>query len=113
MPFFYEWETVEFPIQLTRESGETGILQNCRDVIISFEQGGVLIEKNKNNGDVGIDVENDVINVRLNQNETGLFKANRKAICQINILYESAERDASCQVEIDVKPNLHKKEMEM
>lgn len=111
MPFFYAWETIDFTIQLTREDGTTGVLQDARNIIISFGQGNALIEKDMTSGDVGFDVDNDTINVRLSQEETGKFTPNHKAICQINILYESSERDTSCQVYIDVKPNLHRKVM--
>ena len=112
MPFFYAWETVDFPIQLSREDGTTGILTDCRDVIVSFAQSGVLIEKNKESADIALDVENDIINVHLGQAETGRFKPDRATKVQINILYEDSSRDASCEIAIEVLENLHKAVMD-
>lgn len=107
MPFFYVWETVDFPIALTREDGGTGIMENCKDVIISLEQDGVLLEKSRESPDVSIDTENDIINLHLSQEDTGCFKPGRGVIIQINILYEDTERDTSVQATIEARRNLH------
>ena len=41
MPFFYVWETVDFPIEVTAEDGSTGILTDLKAMIITLEQSGV------------------------------------------------------------------------
>lgn len=111
MPFFYVWETVDFPIHLTRSDDNEGILENCKDVIISFEQTGILLEKNKDSVDVALDIENDIINVHLSQEETGQFKADKSVNIQVNILYEDSERDTSAIATIMAYKNLHKEVM--
>lgn len=108
---FFQWETVDFPFQLSREDGTTGILTDCKDVIISFAQGSVLLEKNMDSPDVALDIENDTVNVHLSQEETGQFMAGKDANVQINILYEDTERDASAEATLSVLRNLHREVM--
>lgn len=111
MAQFYVWETVDFPIQLLREDESTGILTNCKNVIVSFEQQGILVEKDMSSPDVSLDEENDIINVHLSQEETGQFRPKKDVNVQINILYEDTERDTSAEAIIKALRNLHREVM--
>lgn len=107
---FFIYETVNLPIHLTSKDGETGILTNCKNVVISLKQKSLLLEKDKESADVAIDAENDTINLYLSQEDTGRFKPG-EASMQINILYEDKERDTSAQATILVLDNYHKEVM--
>lgn len=112
MASFYVWETKDFPIHLTtQDESNTGILEDLKDVIISFGQGKKLVEKDMASPDVALDPENDIINVHLSQEETGTFKENQDVTVQVNFYYTSAERDTSAQTTIKALPNLHKEVM--
>lgn len=107
MTGFYIYETVDLPFQLSREDETTGILADCKNVIISFQQLDTLIEKDKSSPDVAIDDENDIINVHLSQEDTAAFKPGHVSI-QINILYENMERDTSVEAIVKAYRNLHR-----
>ena len=112
MASFYVWETVDFEIELSRESGEK-VLEGCRNVIVSLEQKSHLLEKDLSSPDIAIDTENDTIVIHLSQEETGKFKpSTTDVILQVNFLYENEERDTSTQTTIKALKNLHKKVME-
>ena len=112
MPFFYVWETVDFPIEVTAEDGSTGILTNLKAMIITLEQSGVTIEKDLESPDVGIDAENDIVNLHLSQEDTGTFMGNSTVNLQINFLYEDSERDTTAEAVIETRRNLHREVME-
>ena len=108
---FFIYETVSLPIRVTDKEGNTGILKDCKNVILSFEQKRILIlEKDMASPDVAIDGENDIINLYLSQEDTGMFKPG-EAKMQLNILYEDEERDVSSQATILVFDNMHKEVM--
>lgn len=115
--FFYIYETVDFPIEVTSKDETTGILDGYKKVIISFGQNGnEVLAKDSSMSDVSIDTESDIINVHLTQEDTSKFKVSKTddvstADVQVNILYEDKERDASASTEIEVRNNLHKKVM--
>lgn len=108
---FYIYETVDLPIELYRKDGVKGILDGLINVIISFKQGKVLLEKDINSPDVGVDAENDIVNVHMSQEETGTFREGEVGL-QINLLYESHERDTSCETLLTAFDNYHKAVME-
>ena len=110
MASFYIWETVDFPIQLTSEDENSDILKDFKDVIVSLNQNNILLEKNSTSKDIIIDSENDIINLHLSQDDTGLFDPG-KVIVQINILYSDGERDTTVQTSIKALSNLHKEVM--
>lgn len=110
MASFYIWETVDFPIQLTSEDKNSDILKDFKDVIVSLNQNNILLEKNSTSKDIIIDSENDIINLHLSQDDTGLFDPG-KVIVQINILYSDGERDTTVQTSIKALSNLHKEVM--
>ena len=64
MASFYVWETVDFEIELSRESGEK-VLEGCRNVIVSLEQKSHLLEKDLSSPDIAIDTENDIYYVSV------------------------------------------------
>ena len=109
MARFYRYETVDIPLQFT----PTGVLEGYKHIIVSIAQNGMTqIDKNEN--DLAIDVYNDTITLSLTQEETAKFAggqegAPRKAKIQVNIYYNSTERDVSTVGEIDVYDNLYRK----
>ncbi len=109
MAYFFVYETVDFPLQLSYKDSEGKVLENYSEVIVSLKQGKTILEKNSQT--LGIDVENDIINLHLSQEETALFKANTQVMLQVNILYETTERDTSFEEFIDVYDNVHKEIM--
>ena len=108
---FYVWETVNIPMLLIGKDDETGVLNDCKDVVISFYQQGFLLEFYKDDANVGIDTENDKLNVYLGQEQTGLFKPNINITVQVNVLYEDSERDTTATGMIRPLLNLHKEVM--
>lgn len=111
MAYFFIYETVDFPLKLSFKDTtiEGKVLDNYSKVVVSLSQGKELLEKSE---DLGIDTENDIINLHLTQEETALFKPNRQVSLQVNIYYEDTERDTSFETFIDVYDNLHKEIME-
>ena len=108
MSLFYIWETADFSIKLNGGDGQGGILQGYKDVIVSFGQREILVEKDASDSEISVDTENDIINVHLEQDDTGKFVPNKEAFLQINILFEDTRRDVSAQVRLAVLDNLHK-----
>lgn len=104
MAQFYVYETVDFTITLTPSDA----LQNYDNVVVSIGQGQVIL--NKDQTELGIDVENGKINLHLSQEETAMFSRG-KAEIQVNIYYTDKERDTSVMGRIDVKDNLYKEVM--
>lgn len=106
---FFVWETVTIPMELESEDGTTGILEDYKDIIVSFSQrGGILFEMDSSNPKMVIDTANDEIDVRLEQEETGQFSVNTDILVQANILYEDTERDTTAMAIIRPLANLHK-----
>lgn len=108
--FFYIYETVDFPIQITAVDGSKDILKDCKNLIVSLGQGSLLLEKDLSSPDIGLDIDNNIINLHLSQTDTCRFKQG-EVIIQVNILYEDTERDTSAQGKIDALNNLHRKIM--
>lgn len=111
MAYFFIYETVDFPLQLSFKDAsiEGKVLDNYSSVIVSLKQGSTLLEKS--GSDLGVDTENDIINLHLSQEETAQFKPNKQVTLQVNIYYEDTERDTSFESLIDVYDNLHKELM--
>ena len=109
MAKFYRYETVDIPLKFT----PAGVLENYKHIVVSIKQeNGTQIDKNED--ELDIDVNEDTITVSLNQEETGKFTGGnietpKKAYIQVNIYYESTERDVSTLGTIDVYDNLYKK----
>lgn len=103
MPYFYIYETVTFPIQLS----DTEALQNYDKVVVSvWQKGGVQVDIS----DPSVDEETGKITIRLDQNDTAKF-VKGTAIVQVNIYYKDQERDVSTTAKIQVLDNLYKKVM--
>lgn len=102
--FFYQWETIEWTIQIQSEDGSP-VLDGYKDVIVSLSQGDVLIEKDSTA--LGIDTGADTISYALSQEDTSRFIVGT-ALLQVNVYYEDSTRDTSCMADIQVKRNLHK-----
>lgn len=111
MAYFFIWETVDFPLQLSfKDSSIEGkVLDEYDKIVVSLKQGNVLLEKTDD--DLGIDTEEDILNLHLSQEETAMFKANKQVTLQVNIYYDDTERDTSFETFIDVYDNLHKELM--
>ena len=108
MARFYRFETIDIPLEFTPE----GVLNNYKHIVVSIAQDGI-VQIDKTEDDMIIDVENDKIIVSLSQEETGKFISGNekvaKAKIQVNIYYENSERDVSAVETIDVYDNLYKK----
>lgn len=109
MAHFYTYETVEIPIKFT----PAGVLGNYRHIIVSIVQDDIARIDKKDN-DLSIDVVNDTVVVSLSQEETALFRGGNQntpktAHIQVNIYYDSTERDVSIIKDINIYNNLYKK----
>lgn len=102
MAFFYQYETVEFPLQLS----ESEALQDSTKVVVSLKQGGTQLDK----VNPDMNKETGLITLYLNQEETALFKVG-KVDLQVNIYYENKERDVTTKAQISVLDNLYKQVM--
>ena len=101
---FFIYETVDFSMKVTPKEK----IQNYDEIVVSLKQNE--IEINKRTDELGIDVENAIINMHLTQEETALFKKG-DAKLQVNIYYGDTERDVSYEVKIKVLNNIYKKIM--
>lgn len=97
--FFYVYETVEFPVQLS----DPDALKGYHKVIVSISQK-----------DVQLDIDNAIIFedegkliFRLEQEDTALFKKGKVDV-QVNIYYTNGERDTTEKGMISVFDNLYK-----
>ena len=110
MAYFFVYETKDFPLKIVKNGeGEGKVLEGYEKIIVSLKQGTTLIEKDETK--LGIDVENDIINLHLSQEETGAFSTLEQVKLQVNIYYTDTERDTSQETYIDVYDNLHKEIM--
>jgi len=108
MARFYRYETVDIPLKLT----PTGVLENYSKIVVSIAQDG-MVQINKTNNELGIDIETDTITLSLSQEETSKFAGGKEgnpriAEIQVNIYYASTERDVSTTGTIEVYENLYK-----
>lgn len=111
-PHFFVYETVSIPLVFEDEMHpETKIFENYDRIVATMTQyDKKKIEKWDD--ELGIDVENNRINLALNQEETALFdggtkESPKKASIQVNIYYQDKERDTSFEEYIDVYRNTH------
>lgn len=111
MARFYKYETVDIPLKFT----PTGVLEDYSKIVVSILQSGI-VQIDKTEEDLLIDVNEDTITLSLSQEETGKFFGGQdtpsKAKIQVNIYYENKERDVSTVGTIDVYDNLYKKVIE-
>ena len=119
MAHFYQWETKGFSLNLRGEDGELRdppVLDGWREVVVSLGQNRrekvALTARSEGQSDDGVSVDatDDRIEIWLSQEATGRF---REGVCevQVNLYYFDRERDTSVEGEIEVRHNLHKKEM--
>ncbi len=112
MARFYKYETIDIPLKFT----PTGVLNNYKHIVVSIIQNGI-IQIDKTEDDLSIDINEDTITISLSQEETGKFSGGdennpKMAKIQVNIYYENKERDVSTVGIIDVYDNLYKKVIE-
>ena len=101
MAEFYAWETVFLPIHVKDPS----VLNECEKIVVSLEQGRV----HKDFFDqFTIDQEEGIILLHLSQEDTSIFKPNKKVTLQVNFYYTDKERDTSTEAELDVLRNLYR-----
>lgn len=108
-PFFYQWETVDFPIKLEYSDGTGGVLDGYKDVKATLSQAGILLTKGID--ELGIDADNDIVNMHLSQEETARFVVGSCEL-QVNIYYHDTERDVTTRGRIMVEKNLYKELMD-
>lgn len=98
--YFYIYETVTFPIQLS----DTEALQDIDKIVVSLKQKTVQLDKL--NPDYN--EETGVINLYLTQEDTAMFKQGVVDL-QINLYYNDKERDVTKKTQIQALDNLYKK----
>lgn len=107
--YFFVYETVDIPLLFEPD----GALEGYKKIVVSLAQfGTTIIEKWQD--ELGIDVENNRINLSLSQEETAMFTGGKKCDpkivdIQVNIYYETQERDTTFNEIIEVYSNQHKK----
>ena len=111
MAYFYRYETVDIPLKFT----PTGVLNGYKHIVVSINQDE-MVKIDKDDNDLDINVEEDIITISLSQEETSQFSSGsdnnpRKAKIQVNIYYNNSERDVSTIGFIDVYDNLYKQVM--
>lgn len=118
MSHFFCWETAELTFTLVHEDGTpaTELFEGLSYATVSISQGGSAFAE-KTGADVGLDAENATASIRLEQRDTAKFRGGSrdnptKASCQVNLYYESTERDTTFEEYIDVYRNLHEEVME-
>lgn len=109
MAHFYTYETIAIPLTFTPD----GVLEDYRHIIVSIKQYGIT-QIDKTEEELDINVSENTIGVRLSQEETSTFEGGTKenpktAEIQVNIYYNSTDRDVSTIKTIDVYDNLYKK----
>ena len=109
MAHFYTYETVELPLTFT----PSGVLEDYKHIVVSIVQDD-LVQIDKTEDDLSIDVANDSIVINLTQEETAKFrggseKAPKTAHVQVNVYYNNTTRDVSIVKDINVYNNLYKK----
>ena len=104
MAHFYRYETAGITLNFT----PTAVLEDYEKIIVSLRQNG-NIQIDKDESELGIDVENGTILINLSQEETGKFEGNSKILVQVNIYYDDESRNVSTIGEIQVYDNLYKK----
>lgn len=101
---FYQFETVDIEITLDKED----VLVDAKDIVVSIVQSGTRLDIHKD--ELGVDEETSTLSVHLSQEQASKFAAG-KAMVQVNVLYESAERDVSAQGELSIFTNLYRQVM--
>lgn len=114
---FTAYETVSLMLEIE----PSGSLENYADIVASVVQGAARVDKSYGQDAPEVDVGNDTINLRLEQEDTGRFRFYPPDACgkaddrnprvQVNVLYSDGERDATDIGVLDVYEQLYKKEM--
>lgn len=112
MASFFQFETKDIPFQLSYDDPcdpEKKVLDGYKEVVITLTQGQRMLVKKTD--ELGIDVENDIINMHLSQEETGSFKTCDQVKVQLNVYYNNHERDISSKLYLEVKETDYKEVM--
>lgn len=103
MAGFYIYETETLSIHLNKEN----VLNDVKHIIVSIVQKNPKMQIDKKEEELGLDLENSIINVSLSQEETSQFKVGEAEV-QVNIYYNNSERDVSSKGKIEVRDNLYR-----
>lgn len=103
MAGFYIWETADLAITLSEP-----VLVDYKEVIVSIAQTGTK-PLHLTDDDVQVTDES-TITISLSQEQTGQFHEGAAKI-QVNVLFESSERDTTAKGTLDVLDNLYKQVM--
>lgn len=101
---FYQFETADLVISLNKPN----VLKDAQDVVVSIVQGSARLDYHID--DLELDTDTSQIGVHISQEDAGKFK-NATAAVQVNVLYETGERDVSAQGSISIFTNLYKQVM--
>lgn len=101
MAGFYRYETANLDIELLADD----VFEDYTEIVVSISQKmGAKIHKRSE--DLVIDTENNLLTVRLSQEETAQF-VRGEALIQVNIMYADSERETSSQSVIEIWDNLY------
>lgn len=101
---FYQFETVDLDVEIDK----AGVLDDYKEVVVSIVQNRAILHVGTE--DMVIDPETSTLHLRLTQEQTSGF-CNGTAQIQVNILYESDERDVTAQGTLEILGNLYRQVM--
>lgn len=104
MAHFYRFETKNLVLSIRGGDGLAGY----EHIIVSFQQllSGARLDFFEDQLDIS--TEENTIGVHLSQDDTSLFQVGPVKV-QVNIYYNSTERDVTVQGEIEVYDNIYRK----
>ena len=103
---FYRYETESLDIELLA----SGVLEDYKEIVVTLDQrmGAKL---HKQTQELEVDVENSIVTITLSQEETAMFSPGTVGV-QVNLLYNTMERDVSEKGYIEVWENSYREVME-
>ena len=108
MAYFYTWETKELTLILVDSDRKKKPLAGYDSIVVSIVQADVTVSLTDDR--LTVNEDKGTITFTLSQTETSRFKEGYVDI-QVNVLYDSGERDTSVKGRIEVRDNLYKQVM--
>ena len=117
MSEMFQWQNGPLEIVLDDDEGRPypGILEDVAECVVSFDQPGVH-HVDKTGDDLSIDAGMSTITVNLTQEDTAGFACPHqrhevRVWVQVNILYQSGERQPTYEGEMKFLNNIYRQEM--
>lgn len=106
IPGFYVWETATFDLKLS-----SPILVDYNKIIVSiYQPSRTQLDLTLGDGSLAVK-DASTIGVSLTQEQTSMFRPGL-ATLQLNVLFNSTERDVSSEATLHVYSNLYERVME-